>query len=115
MVEMRALIAACAVVLVSSCGSEPAPTAEELADQIPCHRWSAGSDELYVADGGTCRFRDADIAINGFEDNGDRDQWLEVADTFGGSTLVGDRWVIFTVSGPDYLDRIQKRVGGEVR
>jgi hypothetical protein len=69
-----------------------------------------GEHELYTSDQGEC----GQLTLRAFNGSGTRDQWLKVAQNFGGNYLVGDGWVV-TADDPAVLDAARTKVGGERR
>ena len=65
----------------------------DVAKLIGCSSYNNDQDQLYVADGGTCRLAGHDVFVYYFANNGDRDKWVSTAQQMaGGNYLVGDRW-----------------------
>ncbi len=69
-----------------------------------------GEHELYTSDQGEC----GQLTLRAFNGSGTRDQWLAVAQQFGGNYLVGDRWVVVS-DDPALLDTARTKVGGNRR
>jgi len=69
-----------------------------------------GEHEVYTSDQGEC----GQLTLRAFNGSGTRDQWLKVAQNFGGAYLVGDGWVV-TADDPAVLDAARTKVGGERR
>jgi len=65
-----------------------------LEDQgIDCSDLSNDSDEMMVREGGSC----GDYAVYVFNDSKNRDNYLEIAEGFGGGPyVVGENWVAQT-------------------
>ncbi|RDG39972.1 hypothetical protein DVH02_01070 [Streptomyces corynorhini] len=68
------------------------------------------AEELRV---GVCQTREADYAITTFPEERYKETWLETAGMYGGTYLVGSRWV---VSAPEeMLEPFQAKLGGTIR
>lgn len=70
----------------------------DIAAKAGCTGYSSSSGELYVKEGGDCDLNGQTINVKTFQDTAARDNWLKIAQSFGGVFGEGDRWVI---SGED--------------
>lgn len=120
------LLLALALALVTGCGADSkrsgsaaspavarsaAPaTVEQLAAHLRCTPQLRGQPIGYRQ--AVCKAPTGDYMINTFDtDQGQRD-WLEYSAMYGGSYLVGTRWII--VSEPHLLDPLRGRLGGRI-
>jgi hypothetical protein len=60
-----------------------------------------------------CATDDADLVLLDFQSNDGQRAWLDYALAYGGTYLVGERWVMSTDSR-DYLEKMQTRFGGTI-
>lgn len=110
-----------AVLLLAACSSEGASTQEpeavyrRLLDDGRCQAFRPEPDkELFVREQGTCDSDDGPLTIYTFSGKG-QDQWLEVAQGFGGSPMVvGDRWVVVAQSQTQ-AEAVAETLAGDVR
>ncbi|MBT2480664.1 hypothetical protein [Streptomyces sp. ISL-94] len=110
-------IAVCAAALLSGgCAGHPAPrtpsaSIEEIAAAIGCTaEVSVQADELRQ---GGCQTGQGAFRMVTFAAAEGRRSWLAEARTYGGSYLVGDRWVV-TAQPPEALDTLRLRLGGSL-
>ncbi len=82
---------------------------QAIADEIGCD-YEGGSDELFVKDGGSC----GNVSVYTFKDNATRDKYVEAASSFGGTYLVGDKWVVSAESAAP-LQEARDKIGGEIK
>ncbi len=113
----RWIIGAAAVLALAGCSgnasassskptSSPSTTSSAYADAgalaaaIGCKGFSDdGSEQLFTKDAGSCILDGADIYVQVFVDNTDRDKWLQAAkQAAGGRYGVGNQWTIQTDS-----------------
>jgi hypothetical protein len=93
-------------------GGDSVGSGQDVADMIGCTGWADDSEEMYVTEGGTCDLEGEEVGAYYFADNEARDNYVDVASSFGGLYLVGDAWVI---DGPrDVLEGLQADHGGEL-
>jgi hypothetical protein len=90
-------------------GGESFDSPQAIADEIGCD-YEGGSGELFVKEGGSC----GDVSIYTFKDNATRDQYVKAASSFGGTYLVGDKWVVSAESA-DPLQEARGKIGGEIK
>lgn len=107
---MTRILATLALVgLLAACSSGIEPTsATDLASNLGCH-FKDTSDEMFVKQGGPC----GAYYLDTFSSDDAQDSWLEFADAFGGTYLVGDGWVI--VGKQAALEAAQAKVGGDIQ
>lgn len=111
---MAALAFAFALLLTACSGGDEAgdiSSGQDLADAIGCTDFSNDSEEMFVAEGGTCQLDGEEIWIYYFADNDARDSYVEIGSDFGGNYLVGDGWVVDAKSAT--LDKLAEKIGGE--
>ncbi|MFC4907989.1 hypothetical protein [Actinomadura gamaensis] len=90
--------------------SGPAASIEQLAAKTGCTLTGRrSSDQLRQ---GACRTAKGRYTLVGFDSDKDRDAWLDEARPWGGSYLVGTRWV--AVGTPETLQALRADVGGTV-
>lgn len=95
---MRLLLAALPLALLTACGgggsSTPAVSSgADVAKVVGCTGYQGGTEQQYVAEGGTCKVDGADVYVYYFADNADRDNWVKVATVAaGGEYVVGDHF-----------------------
>jgi hypothetical protein len=99
-------------------------TPQKLADRLTaeglCESFSPNTEEeeFFVRDSGSCEKSNPDaeaIYIRTFSSGTARDNWLEVAKSFGGQPLVvGDKWIVEATSDNE-ARQIQSIVGGDIR
>jgi hypothetical protein len=97
------------LIAVAGCGGDGEDTfasPQAIADEIGCN-YQGGSDELFVKEGGSC----GNVSVYTFKDNATRDKYVEAASSFGGTYLVGDKWVIRAESAAP-LQKARDKVGG---
>jgi hypothetical protein len=108
-----AVVTALALAACSSNGGNNASTASlpALCTKLG-HSFAeeSGEHELYTSDEGGC----GQVRLYAFNSDNNRNQWLNVAQGFGGAYLVGDQWVI-AADDPSLLDAARTKVGGERR
>jgi hypothetical protein len=90
-------------------GEDTFDSPQAIADEIGCN-YQGGSDELFVKDGGSC----GNVSVYTFKDNATRDKYVEAASSFGGTYLVGDKWVISAESAAP-LQKARDKIGGEIK
>lgn len=92
---MIALIVAI-LVLAGCSGSDEPPTSSEIRDQLGCVSfWHDTSQEMFVKDKYDCVFGDHETTVYTFQDDDDRDSWIEIADELAGVHVLnqGLAWV----------------------
>ncbi|MGW5639793.1 hypothetical protein [Streptomyces sp. NPDC003832] len=62
---------------------------------------------------GVCRTERADFLITTFPEERLKETWLESAGVYGGTYLVGTRWVVG--AEPEHLGPLREKLGGTVR
>ncbi|MGW7299492.1 hypothetical protein [Streptomyces sp. NPDC054829] len=62
---------------------------------------------------GVCRTGKADYVITTFPEEKLKQTWLDSASVYGGTYLVGTRWVVG--AKPEVLDDLRPKLGGEIR
>ena len=114
---MKAVASLCMVVAVAlaGCGggAEEYPSVGDIAvalgdEGIDCDIEESSPGEL-VADYGIC----GDLDLFVFDDEGDRDRWLEVGADLG-EVVVGPNWAILPDNDDDAED-IADALGGDIR
>ncbi|MFI7127869.1 hypothetical protein ACIBQ1_19375 [Nonomuraea sp. NPDC050153] len=116
-----------ALVLVAGCGSEARPvamaspaagryqeavlSAEELAAKVGCK--PAMRTKAAELREGVCRTADGNYVVTSFTTEQGRRDWLDYAQMYGGSHLVGRRWVVS--AAPAVLETLRKTLGGELQ
>jgi hypothetical protein len=77
-----------------------------------CEGLEADSDELFVSEGGSCETSEGEtLSVYVFNDETNRDQYLEIARTVGGGPyVIGSNWLVET---PDQAmaDEIAEELG----
>ncbi|UGY92146.1 hypothetical protein [Streptomyces gobiensis] len=106
-------------VLLGACGggtdqsAAPKPATgslEELAAKTACEvEVDINADELRQ---GVCKTDDGRYVLTTFATSRGQQEWLEEAKPYGGTYLIGSRWV--AVGEPDVLGSLRGRLGGEV-
>lgn len=90
-------------------GAKPA-TLEQLAGKTGCKLLSPrNSADLRQ---GSCRTSDGRFTLVSFTNDKNQQVWLREAKNWGGSYLVGPRWIV--VSTPETLQTLRKNVGGRI-
>jgi hypothetical protein len=87
-----------------------AATIEQLAEQTGCTL--AGTRKSAQLKQGQCKTDKGRYVLVSFPTDKDRDAWLTEAKPWGGSYLVGPKWV--AVATPPILETLRKDVGGKV-
>jgi hypothetical protein len=54
------------------------------------------------------------VSVYTFKDNATRDKYVEAASSFGGTYLVGDKWVVSAESAAP-LQEARDKIGGEIK
>jgi hypothetical protein len=96
--ETTPLLAVAVLVTLAACGNDDAEpeTITEIAEQVGCEDpQPASTEELYVQDAVECA--DGSRLLT-FASNAARDDFVEIAEHFGGSYETGDR---YAVEAPD--------------
>jgi hypothetical protein len=62
---------------------------------------------------GLCHSEQADYRITTFPAEKYKEAWLDAASVYGGTYLVGPRWVVSTKA--EHLDRARNKLGGTIR
>ncbi|MEU2601022.1 hypothetical protein ABZ678_04875 [Streptomyces hirsutus] len=62
---------------------------------------------------GTCRTEQGDYLITTFPEEKYKQTWLETARVYGGTYLVGSRWVVS--AEPKMLEPLRKKIGGNIQ
>ncbi|MFG1694656.1 hypothetical protein [Nonomuraea sp. NPDC049309] len=98
---------------------QPSPTTAKLprvsmeklkaAAGCPEARLQVDADELKQA---ACRTERGWYTIVTFTEDEGKRAWLDHAQPYGGTYLVGDRWTV--VSTPELLDGLRRQVGGQI-
>ncbi len=92
----------------------PAPRVADVAARIGCSTSKLDAElELYARESGSCGIGAHRYSIAVFAGNEQRDQWLEVAVSFGGSYVVGDRFVV-TVDSVDVGRELAPKLNARV-
>lgn len=117
----RAALVSAVLLLTAGCGGEeekgregaPEPatgTVEQLAAKASCKPdMQIDAAELRQ---GICTTKDGKYVLATFATNQGQQNWLSEAQAYGGSYLVGRKWV--AVGDPKVLDTLRGRLGGEV-
>jgi hypothetical protein len=115
----RRIAATVSLLVVSACGggegeSETGPsTPASIAEAVGCELQPDKSEEIFVKEAGTCKLGGQEVTIKTFGNSDGLDGWTEMAETFGGTFLVGNNWVM---EGPrPALETAMDKVGGEIR
>jgi hypothetical protein len=69
---------------------------QQIAQQIGCGTTAPAEVQIYAKDAATCSKGTATLYIYTFASDTLRDQWLKVAQSFGGQYQVGPGWVAET-------------------
>lgn len=86
-----------------------APRIQAIADKAGCTLTPIPDKAIHVAERGLCD----DTKLFTFSTTKNRDNWLKVAQSFGGLYLVGDQW---TATGERaMLEKLKGDLGGEIR
>ncbi|MFC5751130.1 hypothetical protein [Actinomadura rugatobispora] len=85
-------------------------TIEQLAQKTGCTL--AGKRNSAELRQGACQTSRGRYTLVSFTDDKGRDSWLTEAKPWGGSYLVGPRWV--AVATPPILESLRKEVGGKI-
>lgn len=84
---------------LNACGGDDGPQGgAAVAESLDCTGWADDSEELYVAEGGSCEGPDGTLVVNWFDSESERDSWIDVAENFGDldNLQKGDQWVAYT-------------------
>lgn len=91
------------------------PSAEQLARAAGCSAWAPeDTTELYVRETACCELDGDMLTLYTFTDGEARDNWLAIAQGFGGIFVVGPSWVI-SADSQEAAERAQEGAGGEIR
>ncbi|HEV7629297.1 MAG TPA: hypothetical protein VGO89_22620 [Streptomyces sp.] len=115
------LAAASAVLLLGGCSGEgdtaaaasgKPPTVEKLAAALDCKsKITRGKVEDYRQ--GVCKIDKQLYTLVTFKDNKAKRDWLEFSKSYGGTYLVGSRWIIVG-EPPSKLATVQGKYGGSI-
>ncbi|SCK09957.1 hypothetical protein [Streptomyces sp. WMMB 322] len=118
---LPALAAASAVALLGGCSgdsgtaavakSSKPPTVEKLASALKCKADIQKKVEDYRL--GVCKSGKTTYTFVTFKDNRAKRGWLDYSKDYGGTYLVGSRWLVVTVK-PSKLGPIQAKYGGTI-
>ncbi|QPP08405.1 hypothetical protein G4Z16_20620 [Streptomyces bathyalis] len=118
---LPAVAAASAVLLLGGCSgdsgtvnvskSSKPPTVEKLASALKCKADIQKKVEDYRL--GVCKADKTTYTFVTFKDNHAKRGWLDYSKDYGGTYLVGSRWLVVTVK-PSKLGPIQAKYGGTV-
>ncbi|MFG1697137.1 hypothetical protein [Nonomuraea sp. NPDC049309] len=90
---------------------EAALSAEDLAGKVGCKPdMRTKAAELRQ---GVCKTSVGNYVITSFTTEQGKRDWLDYAQMYGGTYLVGRRWVV--TASPAVLETLRKTLGGEVR
>jgi hypothetical protein len=118
-----AIAAAIAATLTACGGGSTASTGTATTTPHPgslaaridgCRGYAATETSYFAREEGQCSLRDgqtADIAT--FADQANEDNYLKVAQSFGGVYVTGDRWIVQVDSQAD-AQQIQQALGGTI-
>lgn len=114
-------VAAAAAMLIAGCSggsgtaavakSSKPPTVEKLASALECKADIQKKVEDYRL--GVCKSKKTPFTFVTFKDNRAKRGWLDFSKDYGGTYLVGSRWIVVTDS-PSKLGPIQAKWGGTV-
>jgi hypothetical protein len=122
-----AISAVAALVLITACASSEQPrgaaspspslfqeaalSAEDLAGKVGCKPdMRTKAAELRQ---GVCKTADGDYVITSFTTEQNRQDWLDYAQMYGGTHLVGRRWGV--TAAPAVLEALRKKLGGQLQ
>lgn len=115
---MRYLAAAALLATLTACGSHAAAaphprTLGDLEAAVSCQAGTVqdASGELFTSGGAECTTPAGDTHVYTFASTANRDNWLKVAQSFGGGFVLGDGWAVSTDSR-DGAVQLQKAAGG---
>lgn len=116
---MNRLVAALAVTLAltacSSGGGTSYSSGQDVAAAIDCTDYQGGSQELYVADGGTCTLgSNTAVIVDTFSSQDNATKYADAAKSAGGVYILGDKWVV-GVSSQDEAQSVMDKIGGKIR
>lgn len=127
MIPVRRAAACAALATLTACAPAtrepavaPSPTpsllhdaplpAEELAGRVGCEpSMRVRAAELRQ---GVCRAAAGSFVVTSFTTERGRRDWLEYTEMYGGTYLVGRRWII--TAAPPVLERLRGTLGGDV-
>lgn len=114
---LLALCAGCAGEEASADGdsaSTPAAegpmTIEKMGAALDCEPQQRGKAADYRQ--AVCEAPSGKYLLNTFESDRARNDWLEYSKMYGGTYLVGSRWIV--VSKPELLTSLRKKLGGRL-
>lgn len=117
---LPALAAASAALLLAGCGGDDStvavsskpPSVEKLAAAVGCKaQLTRGKVEDYRQ--GVCDIGKQRYTVVTFKDNKAKRDWLEFSKSYGGTYLVGSRWIIVG-EPPSRLAKVQGKYGGSI-
>lgn len=117
---LGALGAVAALVLLTACAAaeerprrfeETALSAEDLSAKVGCRpEMRTKAQELRQ---GVCKTADGNYVVTSFTTEQGRRDWLEYAQMYGGTHLVGRRWVVTAPAG--VLEVLRETLGGRLQ
>ncbi|MCP2338225.1 hypothetical protein [Actinomadura rupiterrae] len=96
--------------MVGGSSAQGVASIEQLAARTGCSLTGTRRSEQLQQ--GACRTSQGRYTLVGFDSDRDRDAWLGEAKPWGGSYLVGTRWV--AVGTPATLEALRARLGGMI-
>jgi len=118
--RLAALTVTAALLLTGCGGDTPAPAAaprspSAIARALGCEPKVDGAPTMFAREEATCGASDDSTWRNiaTFADNTNRDQWVEVAGSFGGIIVVGERWAVL-VNDQASAETVAAKLGGKV-
>lgn len=86
-------------------------TVEQLAETVGCTPAFQGTTADFRQ--ANCTVGRTDYLLLDFPTDKDQEDWFEYAILYGGSYLVGERWIL-TSSSEDEMVKVQQQVGGKI-
>lgn len=115
----RLLVGTVLLLTLSACGSGGSSgntysSGGDLASAIGCSGYEGGSQELYVADGGTCTLDSNDaVIVDTFSSQDNATKYADAAKSAGGVYVIGNKWVV-GVDSNDQAQAVIGKIGGKI-
>jgi hypothetical protein len=108
-------LAACSGGGTSGGGGDSYSTGADLASAIGCTNYQGGSQEMYVADGGTCTLGSNDtVIVDTFSSQDNATNYADAAKASGGVYVIGKQWVV-GIASQDEAKTVMNKIGGTIR